>query len=99
MRVYWKCQTGPVCPMSSPLKRMTSLVSPTILAYLPISRFAVARSSSVTSAGRGNSAISLIGARDDTFRIADATAALEELTRNDVCDHRTVHRCEGCELH
>src|SRR5712664_4173695 len=98
MRVYWKCQTGPVWPMSWPSKRMPLSVSLTIFAYLPISRLAVDRSSSVTSDGRGNSAISLISVRDDTFQFADATAAVEELTRNGVCDHGTVHRCEGCEL-
>jgi NAD-dependent dihydropyrimidine dehydrogenase PreA subunit len=38
-------------------------------AYLPISRFAVARSSSLASAGSGNSATSLIGVCDDTFRL------------------------------
>src|SRR5688500_7527411 len=81
MRVYWKCQTGPVCPMSSPSKRTASSVALTILVYFAISRFAVARSSSVASAGSGNSAISLISVRDDTFRIADATAAVEEPTR------------------
>src|SRR3979409_1127457 len=98
MRVYWKCQTGPVCPMTSPSKRIALPDSPTILVYLPISRFAVARSSSVTSFGRGNSAISLISVRDDTFRLAQATAAVEELTRNGVCDHRAVREREGRKL-
>src|SRR5437773_11973990 len=98
MRVYWKCQSGPVWPISSPLNRMTLSVSPTILAYLPISRFAVDRSASVTSLGKGNSAVSLIGVRDDTFRDADATTAVEEPTRYGVRDHRTMHRREGCKL-
>src|SRR5688572_27826524 len=98
MRVYWKCQTGPVCPMSSPSKRTASSFALTILVYFAISRFAVARSSSVASAGSGNSAISLISVRDDTFRLAQATAAVEELTRNGVCDHRAVRRREGRKL-
>src|SRR6185503_3046082 len=84
--------------MSSPSKRMMRGVSPTILVYLPISRFAVARSSSVTSAGSGNSAISLIGVGDDTFRVAQASAAVEELTRNGVCDHRAVRESKGRKL-
>src|SRR5258706_16237529 len=94
MRVYWKCQTGPVCPMSSPLKLMILGVSLTIFVYLAISRFAVARSSSVTSAGSGNSAISLIGLGDDTFRFAQASAALEEPNRNCVSDHRAMRESE-----
>src|SRR5205807_2575268 len=48
---------------------MTRGSSPRIFAYLPISRFAVARSSSVTSAGNGNSAISLLTSRADRPRI------------------------------
>src|SRR6185503_21221438 len=84
--------------MSSPSKRMMRGVSPTILVYLPISRFAVARSSSVTSAGSGNSAISLIGVGDDTFRVAQASAAVEELTRNGLRDHRAVRESEGRKL-
>src|SRR5258705_10340858 len=98
MRVYWKCQTGPVWPMSSPSKLMILGVSLTIFVYLAISRFAVARSSSVTSAGSGNSAISLIGLGDDTFRFAQASAAVEELTRNGVRDHRAVREFEGRKL-
>src|SRR4026208_742098 len=84
--------------MSSPSKLMMRGVSLTILVYLLISRFAVARSSSVTSAGSGNSAISLIGVGDDTFRSAQASAAVEELTRNGVCDHRAMRESEGREL-
>src|SRR3989442_8902832 len=39
-----------------------------IVVYFPISRLAVARSSAVTSAGSGNSAISLLTSRDDRLR-------------------------------
>src|SRR6266542_1256583 len=71
MRVYWKCQLGPVLPRSVPaiLRRCGS--SPTILAWAPISRFARARSSSLVSAGSGNSttSCSLIGERDGSLSL------------------------------
>src|SRR5712691_10379605 len=69
MRVYWRCHTGPVWPIASPTKRIALSASPRISVYLPISRLAVSRSSFAASNARGNSAISLIGVRDDNLRV------------------------------
>src|SRR3954462_11294690 len=69
MRVYWRCQTGPVCPIFSPTKVTARSSSLTTSVYFAISRFAVSRSSGDASKANGNSAVSLIGARDDSLAI------------------------------
>src|SRR5713101_5052502 len=53
--------------MSSPSKRITRSAASTIFVYFASSRFAVSRSASVASKARGNSAVSLIGVRDDSL--------------------------------
>src|SRR5258706_13297976 len=106
MRVYWKCQLGPVWPRSLPFSRIVRGSSPTICACLAISRFACARSSSVVSAGNGNSAVScsLIGGGDGSLSFGGGTAQVGSGTfikgaaSDGLCDHGALHRSQGREL-
>src|SRR5258707_3427998 len=88
MRVYWKCQFGPVLPRSLPRSLMARGSSPTISVYLPISRSACARSSSVASAGNGNSAMSdsLMGKGDGSLSLGwrDRASGLRDLSSEEL---------------
>ncbi|MGH2471350.1 MAG: 4Fe-4S dicluster domain-containing protein [Candidatus Limnocylindria bacterium] len=73
---------------------MTRGSSAMTFVYLPISRFAVARSSSVTSAGSGNSAISLLTSRDDRLRNQHANSST--CTRREKDSQMTYVITEPC---
>src|SRR5438067_2177320 len=88
MRVYWKCQFGPVLPRSVPLRTMRSGSARTMSACFPISLRACARSSSFTSAGNGNSAMScsLIGGGDGSLSLGwrDRASGLRDLSSREL---------------